>query len=229
MTVCLFVALFAVFSSPFFAMIGNACSNIAKFRTWTAGVARTLKSPSVSGSAVSILYRHMVNTLRTRLYLGVRPLLLTACCCGCARRAAGDCTMLPCGPHFPQHAPLLHSKYTYMALCPPICCCYLFQSYIRSSLSFCFLLSLFIVLLLVVFATDLSRSTLSVAFLSYRPTCKYNKSHHADATIGDTFMRNSARLAEVWMDDYKRFFFETSPEGARCSWFTCTALICTVS
>ena len=32
-------------------------------------------------------------------------------------------------------------------------------------------------------------------------------------TIGDTFMKNSVRLAEVWLDDYKQYFYFSRPEG----------------
>eukprot|EP00047_Mylnosiga_fluctuans_P015715 m.48718 g.48718 ORF g.48718 m.48718 type:complete len:577 (+) comp6056_c0_seq1:47-1777(+) len=38
-----------------------------------------------------------------------------------------------------------------------------------------------------------------------------------NGTIGDTFLRNSARLAEVWMDDYKRFFYESTPQATEIS------------
>ena len=32
-------------------------------------------------------------------------------------------------------------------------------------------------------------------------------------TVGDTFVRNSVRLAEVWLDDYKQYYFMSRPEG----------------
>lgn len=40
--------------------------------------------------------------------------------------------------------------------------------------------------------------------------------HHlltAGSTIHDTFTKNSARLAEVWMDEYKEYFYNVRPHG----------------
>jgi polypeptide N-acetylgalactosaminyltransferase len=34
-------------------------------------------------------------------------------------------------------------------------------------------------------------------------------------TIHSTFVRNSRRAAEVWMDEYKEFYFASKPDGAR--------------
>ena len=40
-------------------------------------------------------------------------------------------------------------------------------------------------------------------------------------SIGDTFMRNTVRLAEVWLDEYKQYFYQMRPEGC------CIVLIAT--
>jgi len=36
---------------------------------------------------------------------------------------------------------------------------------------------------------------------------------HCSSTVNDTFLRNSIRLAEVWMDEYKNIFYDIRPSA----------------